>query len=42
MYIVSPLKGDDEGKKTSWLAKSFMTHPPVEERIARLRGQEIK
>lgn len=42
MYIVSPLKGDDEGKKTSWLAKSFMTHPPVAERIARLRGQEIK
>jgi Zn-dependent protease with chaperone function len=42
MYIVSPLKGDDEGKKTSWLARSFMTHPPVEERIARLRGQEIK
>jgi len=42
MYIVSPLKGDDEGKKTSWLAKSFMTHPPVEERIAKLRGLEIK
>lgn len=42
MYIVSPLKGDDEGKKTSWLAKSFMTHPPVAERIARLRGQKIK
>jgi len=42
MYIVSPLKGDDEGKKTSWLAKAFMTHPPVEERIARLRATEIK
>ncbi len=42
MYIISPLKGDDDGKKTSWLARSFMTHPPVEERIARLRGIEIK
>lgn len=42
MYIVSPLKGDDEGKKTSWLAKAFMTHPPVEERIARLRATDIK
>lgn len=42
MYIVSPLKGDDEGKKTSWLSKAFMTHPPVEERIARLRATDIK
>ena len=42
MYIISPLKGDDDGKKTSWLAKAFMTHPPVAERIARLRGADIK
>jgi len=42
MYIVSPLKGDDEGKKTSWLAAAFMTHPPVAERIKRLRDSEIK
>lgn len=43
MYIISPLKGDsDERKKTSWLAKAFMTHPPIEERIARLRATEIK
>lgn len=41
MYIVSPLKGD-EGKRASWFSKAFMTHPPVAERIARLRGQEIK
>ena len=40
MYIVSPLKGEDEGRKTSWLAKAFMTHPPVEERIKRLRDSE--
>jgi heat shock protein HtpX len=42
MYIVSPLKGDDEGKKTSWLSKAFMTHPPVAERIARLRATDVK
>ncbi len=42
MYIVSPLKGDDENKKVSWLAKAFMTHPPVSERIAKLRGLNIK
>lgn len=41
MYIVSPLKGKD-GRGTSWLAKAFMTHPPIEERIARLRGMDIK
>ena len=39
MYIVSPLKGT-ENKKTSWLASAFMTHPPVAERIKRLRDSE--
>jgi heat shock protein HtpX len=29
---------DKPGKKISWLHKIFMTHPPVEERIFRLRG----
>ena len=33
MYIVNPLTG-----RTMGFAKMFMTHPPVEERIARLRG----
>ena len=41
MFIVSPLQGE-RNKKTSWLSKAFMTHPPVEERIAKLRGMEIK
>lgn len=40
MYIVSPLKGKENSHKTSWLARAFMTHPPVAERIARLRGLE--
>lgn len=38
MYIVNPLKGKS-GK--GFVAKMFMTHPPVEERIARLRGMDI-
>jgi heat shock protein HtpX len=37
MYISSPFKKDRGGKKGFW-AKAFMTHPPVEERIAALRG----
>lgn len=42
MYIVSPLKSDEDGKKTSWMTKAFMTHPPIEERIKRLRDSENK
>lgn len=35
LYIASPFKGN-EGH--SWLTRMMMTHPPVEERIKRLRG----
>lgn len=35
LYIASPFKGN-EGR--SWLARMMMTHPPVEERIKKLRG----
>lgn len=35
LYISSPLKN---GGKTSFLAKLFITHPPVEERVRALRG----
>jgi heat shock protein HtpX len=38
LYIASPFK---EGSKTGKLAKLFMTHPPVEERIAALRKMDI-
>lgn len=34
MYIVNPLKGK---KSKSLFAKMFMTHPPIEERIKKLR-----
>lgn len=40
LYISSPLKTKNGG--SHWLAKLFMTHPPVEERVAALRGLEIK
>ncbi|HPT08133.1 MAG TPA: M48 family metallopeptidase [bacterium] len=39
LYISEPLK---EKNKKVFLAKAFMTHPPVEERIKALRGLEIK
>jgi heat shock protein HtpX len=37
LYISDPLK-DHEGSSRGWFAGLFNTHPPVEERIARLRG----
>ena len=36
MFIENPFKADSR-KKSSWLQKLFSTHPPVEERIAKLR-----
>jgi heat shock protein HtpX len=38
LYIASPFRGKEQ---TSWLHKLFMTHPPVQERIAALRGLRI-
>jgi heat shock protein HtpX len=40
MYIVSPLKGDENGH-VSFFTKLFMTHPPVEERINALRDIKV-
>ncbi|MFC1629833.1 M48 family metallopeptidase [Patescibacteria group bacterium] len=37
LYIDNPFRGD---KKTSWFNKLSMTHPPVEERVAALRGMK--
>lgn len=39
LYIASPFKNAQ--KKRGFFAKAFMTHPPVEERVAALRGIEI-
>lgn len=38
LYIANPFRGKE---KTNWFTKLFMTHPPVEERIAALREMEI-
>ncbi len=38
LWLDDPFKGS---KKASWLRKLFMTHPPIEERIAALRGMKI-
>lgn len=42
MYIASPFEGKrDRRVKKSFFKKAFMTHPPVKERIAALRGLEL-
>jgi heat shock protein HtpX len=41
MYIVSPLRSRED-RRAPWFARGLMTHPPVEERIARLRGIKNK
>ncbi|NTU99174.1 M48 family metallopeptidase [Candidatus Falkowbacteria bacterium] len=38
LYIASPFKEGENGK-IGFFTKLFMTHPPVEERIAALRGE---
>ena len=38
LFISSPLR---EKESKSWFSKLFLTHPPVEERIANLRGMKI-
>ncbi|MDD2257802.1 MAG: M48 family metalloprotease [Patescibacteria group bacterium] len=37
MYIVAPLQPDKKKDKSSVFKKLFMTHPPIAERVARLR-----
>ena len=37
LFIASPLANKEKGK-INFFASAFMTHPPVEERIKRLRG----
>ncbi len=39
LFITTPFK-DKKGKKKGFLSKAFMTHPPVEERIAKLRSMQ--
>ncbi|MBI2459883.1 MAG: M48 family metallopeptidase [Parcubacteria group bacterium] len=39
LYIASPFK-EDEDHKIGFFTRLFMTHPPIEERVAALRGME--
>lgn len=41
LYISSPFKTDRTGAKIGFFKKAFMTHPPVEERIAALRNLKV-
>src|SRR3989338_6126268 len=38
LYIANPFRGKEQA---SWLHKLFMTHPPVQERVAALRGLKL-
>jgi len=38
LFISSPLRGE---QAKNWLAKLFLTHPPIEERIKILRGMKV-
>ncbi len=40
LYISDPFDDVEEKKKTSFLHKLFMTHPPVEERVEALLGKK--
>lgn len=43
LYIASPFEGKTDGRvKKGFFAKAFMTHPPIEDRVAALRGMEMR
>ena len=43
LFLQNPFGADSDGKrKTPWLVKIFSTHPPIEDRIAALKGLKIK
>ncbi len=44
LYFANPFKadrGEGEAKKTPWVARLFMTHPPIDERIKVLREMSV-
>jgi len=41
LFISNPFGSKQDNKSPGFFAKLFMTHPPVEDRIAALRGNNI-
>lgn len=41
LWLSDPFSSQKKQGKISWFQKLFMTHPPIEERIAALRGMKI-
>jgi heat shock protein HtpX len=37
LWIANPFRG----RQTTWVSRLFMTHPPIEERIRKLRAMDI-
>ena len=43
LFLQNPFGSNRDGnRKTPWLVKIFSTHPPIEERIAALKGMQVK
>jgi heat shock protein HtpX len=42
LYIASPFKADTGESSGSWFANLFNTHPPIQERVKRLRDMNIQ
>jgi heat shock protein HtpX len=40
LYIASPFKADTD-QEVGWWTKLFMTHPPIKDRVAALRGLKV-
>lgn len=40
LYIASPFK-QDRGDRVSWITKAFATHPPIKERVEKLRKMNL-
>ncbi|MFZ5392448.1 MAG: M48 family metallopeptidase [Patescibacteria group bacterium] len=41
LYIVSPIDNVEGRKKSSWFSGLFMTHPPIKDRIVKLRSMSV-
>jgi len=41
MYIINPLKEHQGASSVGWFSKMFNTHPPIEERVKRLREMNL-